>query len=70
MIYSVTCSHTPEFEKILYSFIVPENLTVGSVIGSVRATDEEEGRFGDITYSLIGDSVHRFFRIHKETGEL
>ena len=62
------CRHTPEFESILYNFKVFENSSTDNIVGQVVATDEDEGEYGDITYSLVGDYLHNHFRVHPKTG--
>lgn len=46
-----------------------ENTTTGVTIGTVIATDEDVGKYGQITYSLIGDTVHQTFRIQPDSGK-
>lgn len=56
------------FESILYDFEVYENSSEVLYLGQVVATDKDPGRYGEVTYSLIGDSVHHNFRINARTG--
>lgn len=59
----------PAFEQSAYEFAVPENSVAGTVIGRVGATDADDGVFGEIVYSLVGDEA-RHLRIDADTGVL
>ena len=61
--------HTPEFDSILYNIRVLENATVGTTLGTVLAEDEDVGRYGQVTYSLIGDQMMQTFRVQPDTGK-
>ena len=61
--------HTPDFETILYNFRIHENATVGTTLGTVYAEDKDVGRYGQVTYSLIGDQMKQVFRIQPDTGK-
>lgn len=62
--------HTPEFESILYHFTIPENSTEIVHLGQIVAEDEDVGEFGKVTYSLIGDLIHLYFRINQYSGDI
>ncbi|XP_033743977.1 protocadherin beta-2-like isoform X1 [Pecten maximus] len=42
----------------------------GSVIGTVRAQDPDEGLNGEVSYSFDGDNQTSYFRIFSETGDV
>jgi len=42
----------PVFNQSLYTFQIPENTTIGSVVGMVLAVDRDAGPFGTISYSF------------------
>jgi len=50
----------PKFEKELYNATVKENSPPGTRVTIVKATDGDEGIFGDISYSLIGEHAADF----------
>lgn len=50
----------PKFEKELYNATVKENSPPGTRVTVVKATDGDEGIFGDISYSLIGEHAAEF----------
>ncbi|XP_051903269.1 protocadherin Fat 3 [Hippocampus zosterae] len=47
--------YSPVFSQRFYLAEVPENAPQGSKVIQVRATDEDSGLFGQITYSFIND---------------
>ncbi|KAG5343409.1 CAD87 protein, partial [Acromyrmex heyeri] len=59
----------PKFEKELYNASVKENSPPGTRVTVVKATDGDEGPFGDVSYSLIGEHAADF-NIGHETGEI
>lgn len=49
--------HAPKFDKETYAVSLSESLSIGSSIITVKATDEDNGKTGQISYSLrYGDS--------------
>lgn len=50
----------PKFEKELYNATVKENSPPGTHVTVVKATDSDEGAFGDVHYSLIGEHASDF----------
>ncbi|CAC5404679.1 unnamed protein product [Mytilus coruscus] len=44
--------NSPEFSQQLYTFALPEDVTVNTVIGVVKATDKDSGNNSAIQYSL------------------
>nr|XP_006814197.1 PREDICTED: protocadherin Fat 3-like [Saccoglossus kowalevskii] len=61
--------NSPVFEKVEYIFMVNENSTVGTIVGSVHATDIDDGSNGEIlSYDIInGDDT---FSMNNQTGNL
>ena len=65
--------HNPQFEQAMYKISLSESLTIGSSILTAKATDEDKGHSGQISYSLrYGDSSSSsfsdWFSIDEETG--
>ncbi|EFN85300.1 Cadherin-87A [Harpegnathos saltator] len=59
----------PKFEKEQYNASVKENSPPGTRVTVVKATDDDEGTFGDVSYNLIGEHAADF-NIGHETGEI
>ncbi|XP_058810290.1 cadherin-87A isoform X2 [Phymastichus coffea] len=59
----------PKFEQDFYNTTIKENSPPGTRITVVKAYDADDGSFGEVTYSLIGDHVADF-NIDHETGEI
>lgn len=53
----------PIFELNPYTASVAENVSVGHVVKDVRATDEDSGPRGSVTYSITSGNVGSAFRI-------
>ena len=50
----------PKFEKESYKASVKENSQPGTRVTVVKAIDADEGPFGEVTYSLIGEHASDF----------
>ncbi|XP_011304986.1 cadherin-87A [Fopius arisanus] len=59
----------PKFQQESYNVTVRENSPAGTHVTIVKATDSDEGVFGEISYSLIGEHASDF-NIGHETGEI
>uniref|UniRef100_A0A1A9VG57 Cadherin domain-containing protein n=1 Tax=Glossina austeni TaxID=7395 RepID=A0A1A9VG57_GLOAU len=59
----------PKFTQAVYYFNVTENSPVGTAAGKVEAFDIDQGAFGEIIYSLIGEN-HKYFTIDSYTGNI
>lgn len=46
--------NVPQFTKSLYRAAIVENVTIGSQLMQVSASDPDEGSNGDIAYSIQG----------------
>ncbi|XP_055524329.1 cadherin-87A [Wyeomyia smithii] len=57
----------PIFEAPEYQLTVLENSPTGTVAGTVTAVDNDLGKYGEITYSLVGDHS-AYFAIDPDTG--
>lgn len=57
----------PIFEHIEYEATVKENSPAGTSILTVKATDADDGEFGEIVYSLVGEHSADF-TIDPDTG--
>jgi hypothetical protein len=62
---------TPVFEQSSYSISIREGLSVGSTVISVRATDQDTGKNGEVFYSILNShDIDDAFRIDPSTGVL
>ncbi|XP_069755127.1 cadherin-related family member 2-like [Narcine bancroftii] len=59
--------YNPEFPSHTYELTVKEHARVGTIIATITATDPDEGIFGEITYSLLPQSIYEF-RVGRRTG--
>ncbi|XP_034936764.1 cadherin-87A [Chelonus insularis] len=59
----------PKFEKKSYKVSIKENSPPGTHVTVVKAIDGDEGVFGEVTYSLIGEHASDF-NIGHDTGEI
>ncbi|KAK2720851.1 hypothetical protein QYM36_004658, partial [Artemia franciscana] len=60
----------PTFSTTKVVFKVPEDITVGTEIGTVLAEDGDLGENGRISYILISGNTYGCFDINKSTGNL
>lgn len=49
--------NAPLFGCIFYEFVANESFAIGSIVGRVNASDLDEGRSGNVTYSLATNST-------------
>lgn len=61
--------NSPQFEKSAYSISIAENTGVSARLLAVKATDEDEGENGRVTYEIVSGSTSAF-RINDTTGEV
>ena len=60
------CNRDPEFGKSAYSFLIVENAAMGTPVGTVSATDPDEG--DTVSYSITGGNEDGKFDIDESTG--
>lgn len=58
----------PTFVQKQYSFTIKESVAEGSPVGSVHATDQDQGEDGMVYYYLVGNSNNRGFKVNYRTG--
>lgn len=61
---------TPAFTEKEFHFSVFKNVPVGTMIGKVTATDEDQGSEGQVFYLMFGRNKYMDFEIHKLSGEI
>lgn len=62
--------HNPQFEQLLYEARVGENQLAGRLVATVKAKDEDFGRYGKLSYSIVSDEMREIFDIDSDTGEV
>ena len=62
--------HIPRFDSDVYFVSVPEQSGIGTVVGSVSATDEDVGVNANLTYHIIAGDPEEKFMIAPQTGEV
>lgn len=62
--------HAPVFDKIQYEARVSENQAPGVRVMQVRATDKDQGVYGQISYSFVSQFMMERFHINNMTGML
>ncbi|XP_012860159.3 protocadherin gamma-A11 [Echinops telfairi] len=64
--------HFPKFTQSVYRVNVPENLSSGSRVLVVNATDPDEGVNGEVTYSFqnMESKASKIFKLDSRTGEV
>lgn len=60
--------NAPKFDKIAYSFFLPESVTNNTSVYQLKAEDPDQGRYGSITYSLSTDT--KDFALDPVSGQL
>ncbi|KAH3831085.1 hypothetical protein DPMN_104346 [Dreissena polymorpha] len=61
--------HAPRFDHQMYVAEFPENYGEGMLVTQVKATDEDDGTYGMITYSIPSEEMQQYFRMDADTGK-
>ncbi|XP_051253136.1 protocadherin Fat 4 isoform X2 [Dicentrarchus labrax] len=61
---------TPTFRKKEFNFSVFKNVPVGTRVGKVTATDDDQGSEGQVFYLMFGQNKYLGFEINKLSGEI
>jgi len=65
--------NNPEFENASYQVTVAEDLSIGTVLLKVRATDRDSGPNGVVRYDFSKHTTHEYgslFSIQSDTGKI
>lgn len=66
--------NAPVFTQSQYRRNINEDFPIGERVIEIKATDEDEGRAGDVRYEIVEDrsteNVTSFFFLNPKTGEL
>ena len=62
--------HSPMFEQLLYHVSIHENITTGTQIIQVVATDRDLGHNMKLQYSLVGGNELERFLIDEHSGQV
>lgn len=60
----------PKFIQSVFHFDVSESAEVGTVVGSIQASDKDSGDDGKVYYLLVGSSNDKGFVINPQTGKI
>ncbi|KAM9329220.1 protocadherin Fat 1 [Gastrophryne carolinensis] len=61
--------HSPEFPHSQYEVELSENSSVHTLVTELKATDEDEGIYGQVTYHILNDFARDHFHFN-EKGQL
>ncbi|KAM3624275.1 uncharacterized protein V6R79_021361 [Siganus canaliculatus] len=61
--------HNPTFSQLEYVVELVENSPVGTLVAEAKATDDDEGIYGQITYQIVNDFAKDKFSVN-ENGEI
>ena len=61
-------NHPPKFQKDIYHAQVQENYPADSYVAMVTATDQDSGKFGEVTYAIDSPTLTDDFKIDPNTG--
>uniref|UniRef100_A0A7N8X7D7 FAT atypical cadherin 1a n=1 Tax=Mastacembelus armatus TaxID=205130 RepID=A0A7N8X7D7_9TELE len=61
--------HNPTFSQVDYVVELLENSPVGTLVAEAKATDDDEGIYGQITYHIVNDFAKSKFSVN-ENGEI
>lgn len=61
--------HNPTFSQVDYVVELVENSPVGTLVAEAKATDDDEGIYGHITYQIVNDFAKDKFSVN-ENGEI
>lgn len=61
--------HNPTFSQVDYVVELVENSPVGTLVAEAKATDDDEGIYGHITYHIVNDFAKDKFSVN-ENGEI
>lgn len=61
--------HSPTFSQEDYLVELVENSPAGTLVGEAKATDDDEGIYGQITYQIVNDFAKDKFSVN-ENGEI
>ncbi|XP_077624926.1 protocadherin gamma-A11 isoform X3 [Crocuta crocuta] len=64
--------HTPKFTQSVYQVSIPENLSSGTRVLMVNATDPDEGINGEVVFSFqnMENKASEIFQLDSQTGEV
>ncbi|KAL9976385.1 hypothetical protein ACROYT_G013683 [Oculina patagonica] len=62
--------NSPKFSQPSFSFSVPENVSIGHVVGTVNASDKDSYHNADIHYSISSVGNYHKFSINSSTGDI
>lgn len=61
--------NAPQFEKTSYDFWIAENSPPGTIVGSLRAIDLDEGDNSKLDFRIFGGQDAKFFDIENDPNQ-
>lgn len=61
--------HNPVFPKIQFEVKTLENQPPAMLVTKVTATDEDFGKYGEVSYSIQSETLKEIFEINNKTGK-
>lgn len=61
--------HNPTFAQVDYVVELVENSPVGTLVAEAKATDDDEGTYGELTYHIVNDFARDKFSVN-ENGQI
>jgi len=61
-------NHNPTFTRSVYNAIVSESVPIATQVVHVKAVDEDQGSYGEVTYSIFSQYALNWFKINPHTG--
>lgn len=62
--------HNPLFEQLVYEAKVNENQLAGRLVATVKARDDDYGKYGRVAYRIVADEMREIFNIDAESGDI
>jgi protocadherin Fat 1/2/3 len=62
--------HNPQFEHLVYEVKVNENQLAGRLVATVKANDDDFGKYGRVTYKIVSDEMMEIFDVDADTGDV
>lgn len=62
-------NHAPKFDHMIYPAEFPENYGEDMMVTQVSATDDDEGTYGMITYTIPSEEMKKYFRVDADSGK-
>lgn len=62
--------HNPFFAQLVSDVKVSENQLAGRLVATVKAIDNDFGKYGKVNYAIVSDEMRETFNIDADTGDI